>query len=46
MPAIFVFEQMFKATKYNLASAASIVMLIMAAIVIIPYLIHSLRKEE
>lgn len=46
MPAIFVFEQMFKATKYNLASAASIVMLILAALVIIPYLVHSLRKEE
>jgi len=46
MPAIFVFETMFRATRYNLASAAAIIMLIVAAIIIIPYLIRSLRSEE
>ena len=46
MPAIFVFEQMFRATRYNLASAAAIVMLILAALVIVPYLVNSLRSQE
>ncbi len=46
MPAIYVFETMFRATRYNLASGAAIVMLIVAAIIIIPYLIRTLRSEE
>ena len=46
MPAIFVFETMFRATRYNLASAAAIVMLILAALVIVPYLVNSLRSQE
>lgn len=46
VPAIFVFEMMFKATRYNLGSAASIVMLVLVAIVIIPYLAHNLREES
>ena len=45
VPAIFVFETMFKATRYNLASAASIVMLVLVAFVIIPYLARSLRES-
>ncbi len=45
VPAIFVFETMFKATRYNLASAASIVMLALVAAVIVPYLASSLREE-
>jgi glucose/mannose transport system permease protein len=45
VPAIFVFETMFKATRYNMASAASIVMLILVALVIIPYLARSLRED-
>ena len=45
VPAIFVFEMMFKATRYNLGSAASIVMLALVAIVIIPYLASNLREE-
>jgi glucose/mannose transport system permease protein len=44
VPAIFVFETMFKATRYNLASAASIIMLVLVALVIIPYLAQSLRE--
>lgn len=45
VPAIFVFEQMFKGNKYNLGTAASIVMLIMVAIIIVPYL-RSQRRAE
>lgn len=44
VPAIFVFEMMFKATRYNLASAGAIFMLIAVGVVIIPYLTSSLRK--
>ena len=45
VPAIFVFEQMFRATRYNLGAAAAIFMLILAGLVIIPYLRRSLREE-
>lgn len=46
MPAIFVFETMFRATRYNLAAAAAVVMLIVSALIIVPYLVRSLRREE
>ena len=46
VPAIFVFEMTFKATRYNLGAAASIVMLVLVGIVIIPYLTRTLREEE
>jgi glucose/mannose transport system permease protein len=46
MPSIFVFETMFKATKYNLGTSAAIVMLILAAVIIVPYLVSTLRQEE
>jgi glucose/mannose transport system permease protein len=45
VPAIFVFETTFKATRYNMGAAASIVMLVLVALVIIPYLARSLREE-
>lgn len=45
VPAIFVFEMMFKATRYNLGSAASIIMLLLVAVVIIPYLASNLRED-
>jgi glucose/mannose transport system permease protein len=45
VPAIFVFEMMFKATRYNLGSAASVIMLVLVGLVIIPYLAHTLREE-
>jgi len=45
VPAIFVFETMFKATRYNLASAGAIFMLIVVGCVVIPYLASSLRQE-
>jgi glucose/mannose transport system permease protein len=45
VPSIFVFEMMFKATRYNLGSAAAIVMLGLVALVIVPYLASTLREE-
>jgi glucose/mannose transport system permease protein len=44
VPGIFVFEQTFKAIRYNTGAAASIVMLVLVAIVIIPYLWRTLRR--
>ena len=45
MPSIFVFEMMFRANRYNVGSAASIVMLILGALVIIPYLKQTLQEQ-
>jgi glucose/mannose transport system permease protein len=45
VPAIFVFETMFKATRYNLASSGAIFMLFVVGCVVIPYLASSLRQE-
>ena len=45
VPAIFVFETMFKATRYNLASAGAIFMLFLVGCVVIPYLASSLKEE-
>jgi glucose/mannose transport system permease protein len=45
VPAIFVFEMTFKATRYNMGAAASIMMLVLVGLVIIPYLVRSLREE-
>src|ERR1700746_896317 len=45
VPGIFVFDQTFKATKYNLGAAASVVMLFLVALVIVPYLWRNLRKN-
>ena len=45
VPGIFVFEQTFKATRYNLGAAASFMMLCLVSVVIVPYLARSLREE-
>ena len=46
VPAIFVFEMMFKAARYNLGAAASIVMLVASCLVVVPYLVHTLKSRE
>lgn len=46
VPGIFVYEQTFGATRYNLGAAASIVMLIMVSMVMIPYLARSMKDVE
>ena len=45
VPGLFVFDVTFKAGRYNLGAAASIVMLIMVAAVIVPYLARTLRER-
>jgi glucose/mannose transport system permease protein len=45
VPGIFVFEQTFKATRYNLGAAASITMLILVSLVIVPYLARTLKDR-
>jgi glucose/mannose transport system permease protein len=44
VPGIFVYEQTFRATRYNLGAAGSIVMLIMVSVVIVPYLARNLKE--
>lgn len=46
VPGIYVYEQTFGATRYNLGGAASIFMLILVSCVMIPYLARSLRDVE
>src|ERR1700731_39964 len=45
VPGIFVFDMTFKATRYNLGAAASVVMLILVSLVIVPYLWSNLRRR-
>jgi glucose/mannose transport system permease protein len=45
MPGIFMFETTFQGNHYAQGAAISIVMLFMVALVVIPYLIFSLRRE-
>ena len=44
VPGIFVFDKMFGGQQYNLGSAASIVMLVLVALVIVPYLARQLKE--
>jgi len=46
VPGIFVYEQTFSATRYNLGAAASIVMLVLVSMVMVPYLARSLKDVE
>src|SRR5258708_34297042 len=43
VPGIFVFDMTFKATRYNLGAAASVVMLILVSLVVFPYHWSNLR---
>ncbi len=45
VPGIFMFETTFQGNHYAQGAAISIIMLLMVALVIIPYLIFSLRQE-
>ncbi|MGM0641307.1 MAG: carbohydrate ABC transporter permease [Thermotogota bacterium] len=44
MPAVYMFELTFRSNRYAMGSAISIIMLLLVAIVIIPYLWSSFRK--
>jgi len=46
VPGIFVYETTFSATRYNLGAAASIVMLVLVSMVMIPYLARSMKDVE
>jgi len=45
MPGIFMFETTFQGNHYSQGAAISMIMLLMIAVVIIPYLIYSFRRE-
>lgn len=45
VPGVFMYEITFKSNKYAEGAAAAIVMLLMVAVLIIPYLVSSLRTE-
>ena len=45
VPGIFVFDYTFKATRYNLGAAASVIMLLLVSLIIVPYLWTNLRKR-
>lgn len=46
VPGIFVYEQTFRATRYNTGAAASVVMLFLISVVMIPYLARSMKGVE
>lgn len=46
MPGIFVYESMYKAQKYNTGAAASIVMLAIVCVIVVPYLIHTNKETK
>ena len=45
VPGIFMFETTFQGNHYAQGAAISVIMLLMVAVVIIPYLIFSMRRE-
>ena len=46
VPGLFVFDQTFRAGRYNTGAAASVVMFVLVAVVVIPYLRRALVKEH
>ncbi len=45
MPSIYMFELTFRSNRYARGSAIAIIMLIMVAFVIVPYLVSSMKEE-
>jgi glucose/mannose transport system permease protein len=45
VPGIFMFETTFQGNHYSQGAAISVIMLLMVAVVIVPYLIYSFRRE-
>lgn len=46
VPGLFVFDQTFRAGKYNTGAAASVVMFLLVAVIVIPYLRRTLVKGK
>jgi glucose/mannose transport system permease protein len=44
VPGIYVFDKTFSATQYNLGASASVVMLLLVSLVIVPYLVRTLKE--
>ncbi|MFO7782244.1 MAG: sugar ABC transporter permease [Spirochaetia bacterium] len=44
-PAIFMFETTFRGNRYAQGAAISIIMLLMVALVVVPYLVNTFRRE-
>jgi glucose/mannose transport system permease protein len=45
VPGIFMFETTFQGNHYSQGAAISIIMLLTIAVVVVPYLIYSFRRE-
>jgi glucose/mannose transport system permease protein len=45
VPGIFVFEMTFRALRYGLGAAGSVIMLLMVATIVVPYLFQNARKN-
>lgn len=45
VPGIFMFETTFQGNHYSQGAAISIIMLLTVAVVVVPYLVYSLRRE-
>ena len=46
MPGVFVYDTTYRALRPNLGAMASIVMLVLVCIVVVPYLIRHGRQQE
>ncbi len=46
MPAVYMFDLTFSRDRFAMGSGVAIIMLLMVAIVIVPYLLSTLRKER
>ncbi|SEB56344.1 carbohydrate ABC transporter membrane protein 1, CUT1 family [Paramicrobacterium humi] len=44
VPGIFIYQEMFRALNYNTAATAAIVLLVLIAIIVVPYLTRTYRK--
>jgi len=45
-PGVFMFETTFRGNRYGEGAAISTIMLLMVAVVIVPYLVYTFRKEH
>lgn len=46
MPGVYMFETTFRGNHYAQGAAISMVMLVLISLLIVPYLLSSMRKEE
>lgn len=46
VPGIFIYDETFRAFQYNTGAAASLVMLVLVCLVVVPYLARSYRQQE